>query len=120
MRRIEGRIMSVVNGKSIICIATNKSEGNERRQDNNTRVKEALLYSNSSNRRNEGQSQPLWLLYKGLLKGGSTLKLGLSTLVLFLLIGPRPIMNGIQMNGDRKSTRLNSSHSGESRMPSSA
>ena len=28
--------------------------------------------------------------------------------------------NPIQLDGDRKSTRLNSSHSGESRMPSSA
>ena len=33
---------------------------------------------------------------------------------------PDIVMTDINMPGDRKSTRLNSSHSGESRMPSSA
>ena len=32
--------------ESIVCIATNKSKGNEK--DNNTRVKKVVLYSNSS------------------------------------------------------------------------
>ena len=58
------------------------------------------------------------------LKNAPILILGLAALILvdyFQLFIPelyRMVING--MNGDRKSTRLNSSHIEESRMPSSA
>ena len=48
MRRVERRIVSVMNGESIICVATSKSKWKGRKQDN-TRVKETVaFYSNSS------------------------------------------------------------------------
>ena len=44
MRRIEGRIVSMVNGESIICIAI-KQEHMEKKGDNTQSDHEALLYS---------------------------------------------------------------------------
>ena len=81
MRRIEGRIMSVVNGESIVCVATKWRQIERRETRHNTIVKEVVLsIPPLQTRKNEDQSQHLWLLYKDLLKGGSTLKFGLSPL----------------------------------------
>ena len=80
-------------------MCSKKQEKMEKKGDKTTTVRKALLYSNSSKWRNEDQSQHPWLLYKDLLKGGLTLKFGLSLLSLSFFVGPRPILNGIQMNG---------------------
>ena len=62
------------------------------------------------------------------LKGGSSLWIGgglVAFAILVALLAPwialtDPVMGANLMNADRKSTRLNSSHVSESRMPSSA
>ena len=46
MRRIEGRIVSMVDGETIVCIATSKSTW--KRKETIHKSDEALLYSHSS------------------------------------------------------------------------
>ena len=48
MRRIEERIVSMVNGKSIVCVATKQEQMERKETGQHIRVKKALLYSNSS------------------------------------------------------------------------
>ena len=61
---------------------SNKMKANGKEGDKTQHNSEGscALYSTTSTRKNEDQSQHLWLLYKDILKGGSTLKLGLSPL----------------------------------------
>ena len=80
MRGVEGRIVSVVNGESIVCIATNESKWKEGSKTQHNSEGSYALYSTTSTRKNDDQGQRIWLLYKDLLKGGLTLKFGLSPL----------------------------------------
>ena len=72
--------MSVVNGESILCVATNEIKWKEGSKTQHNSEGSYALYSTTSTRKNEGQIQHPWLLYKDLLKGGSILKFGLSPL----------------------------------------
>ena len=75
MRRVEGRIVSMVSRESIVCIATNESKWKEGSKMQRNSQGSNALYSTLSTKKNEDQGQHPWLLYNDLLKRGSTLKL---------------------------------------------
>ena len=53
MRRVEGRMMSTVNGESIVCVATTESKWKEGSKMQHNSEGSNALYSTPSTRKNE-------------------------------------------------------------------
>ena len=68
MRRVKGRIVSMVNGESIICVAINESKWKEGSKMQHNSEGSNALYSTLLTKKKEDQGQHPWLLYKDLLK----------------------------------------------------